>query len=162
MRSGASSPEIEQVYLRRGGDFFRFALAVVGDPDLARDAVQEGFARAIRARSSYRGTGSLDGWLSRCVLNAARDIAAEGVAFPARGKPASNGQALELTVPDHDLRALLRDLPARQREALFLRFYLDLDYAAIGNVLGIEIGTVSATLHAAREQLARALQEVTP
>jgi DNA-directed RNA polymerase specialized sigma24 family protein len=47
-----------------------------------------------------------------------------------------------------------------QREALFLRFYLDLDYASIADVLDIEVGTVSATLHAARAALAQALKEV--
>ena len=51
-------------------------------------------------------------------------------------------------------------LPQRQRDALFLRHYLDFDYAAIAETLGIEIGTVSATLHAARRALARALEEV--
>ena len=51
-------------------------------------------------------------------------------------------------------------LPQRQRNALFLRFYLDFDYAAIAETLGIEVGTVSATLHAARAALAEQLQEV--
>jgi len=54
----------------------------------------------------------------------------------------------------------VRSLPDRQREALFLRFYLDLDYAAIAAALDVEVGTVSATLHAAREGLGRALMEV--
>jgi DNA-directed RNA polymerase specialized sigma24 family protein len=43
---------------------------------------------------------------------------------------------------------------------LFLRFYLDLDYSAISDALGIEVGTVAATLHSARTVLARVLQEV--
>jgi hypothetical protein len=56
-------------------------------------------------------------------------------------------------------RASTKDLDG-QREALFLRFYLDFDYAAIAEALEVEIGTVSATLHAAREGLGRALMEV--
>jgi DNA-directed RNA polymerase specialized sigma24 family protein len=43
---------------------------------------------------------------------------------------------------------------------LFLRHYLDLDYHAIAEVLVVEVGTVSATLHAARSSLRDALQEV--
>jgi DNA-directed RNA polymerase specialized sigma24 family protein len=48
-----SLAEIEAVYRPRGADFFRLALAKTGDPEAARDAVQDGFAQAIRSRSSY-------------------------------------------------------------------------------------------------------------
>jgi RNA polymerase sigma factor (sigma-70 family) len=58
------------------------------------------------------------------------------------------------------VRAAVARLPRRQRDALFLRFYLDFDYAAIAGTLGVEVGTVSALLHAARQGLARNLQEV--
>jgi RNA polymerase sigma factor (sigma-70 family) len=58
------------------------------------------------------------------------------------------------------VREAVHELPQRQRDVLFLRHYLDLDYTAIAAALGIEIGTVSATLHAARAALAEALQEV--
>jgi RNA polymerase sigma-70 factor (ECF subfamily) len=58
------------------------------------------------------------------------------------------------------VREAVQRLPARQRDALFLRYYLDLDYRAIADVLDVEVGTVSATLHAARTSLRNALQEV--
>jgi RNA polymerase sigma factor (sigma-70 family) len=149
---------IEDVYRRRGEDFFRLALARTMDAGLAQDAVQEGFARAIRARRSFRGSGSLEAWIGRCVLNAARDAAAR-----ARRElpPAAASDAPRAPAVDPDVRAALRRLPGRQRDALFLRFYLDFDYATIAETLGVEIGTVSATLHAARRALAEALQEVT-
>jgi RNA polymerase sigma factor (sigma-70 family) len=155
-RERATLVAIEDVYRRRGGDFHRFALARTGDGELANDAVQEGFARAIRARRGFRGAGSLEGWLARCVLNAARDVAAPSIS------PAAEVRIASVTPEDadDDVRAAVRRLPARQRDALFLRFYLDLDYATIAEVLGVEIGTVSATLHAAREGLRRALEEV--
>ena len=66
-----------------------------------------------------------------------------------------------METPVQDVRAALRRLPIRQRDALFLRYYLDYDYATIAEMLGMEVGTVSATLHAAREHLMNALQEVT-
>src|SRR5215470_4167180 len=65
---------IEAVYRTRAADFFRFALATTGDPERARDAVQEGFARAIRGRATFRGAGPLEAWVARCVLNAAFDL----------------------------------------------------------------------------------------
>jgi RNA polymerase sigma factor (sigma-70 family) len=49
-------------------------------------------------------------------------------------------------------------LPERQRQALFLRHYADLDYEQIAEVLGIARGTVSATLHAAHRALRETLE----
>jgi RNA polymerase sigma factor (sigma-70 family) len=64
--------------------------------------------------------------------------------------------------PD-DVSATIREaalqLSQRQRDALFLRYYLDFDYHAIAATLGVEVGTVSATLHAARRALGHALEE---
>ena len=54
----------------------------------------------------------------------------------------------------------MASLPPRQRAALFLRYYADLDYRSIADVLGVEVGTVSATLSAAHATLRKALKEV--
>jgi RNA polymerase sigma factor (sigma-70 family) len=51
-------------------------------------------------------------------------------------------------------------LPERQRLVLFLRYYADLDYAAIADALEIKSGTVAATLHTAHAALRRQLLEV--
>jgi RNA polymerase sigma factor (sigma-70 family) len=151
----ASLAAIESVYRARSGDFFRFALARTGDADLARDAVQEGFARAIRARLSFGGTGSLEAWIGRCVLNAARDAVTMRMRESAHSTPVT----VSPQARNGDLRTAVRRLPTRQRDAIFLRFYLDFDYATIAAVLDIEVGTVSATLHAARQSLKKALEE---
>jgi RNA polymerase sigma factor (sigma-70 family) len=149
----ASLAEIEAVYRSRGADFLRLALARTGDPETAGDAVQDGFARAIRSRRTFRGTGPLDAWIARCVINAAHDAATR----PAPSVPEVPADSFDAAA---DVRDAVRQLPPRQRDALFLRFYLDFDYAAIAEALDIEVGTVSATLHAARAALARSLQEV--
>jgi len=158
--------KIETVYRERGGDFFRLALAKTGDREQARDAVQEGFARAIRSRASYRATGSLEAWVARCVLNAARDAARTGSRSPATVDAPPEGrlaiaEAEQTTASAAQaVRKAVARLPHRQRDALFLRYYLDFDYAAIAEALGVEVGTISATLHAARATLADDLQEV--
>ena len=74
LEKSSSLAEIEVVYRSREADFFRLALAKTGDPEAARDAVQDGFAQAIRGRRSYQGKGSLDAWVARCVINAAHDV----------------------------------------------------------------------------------------
>jgi RNA polymerase sigma-70 factor (ECF subfamily) len=153
-----SLAQIEDVYRRRGADFFRFALARTGDPEGARDAVQEGFARAIRSRSSVRASDSLEPWLARCVINAAHDVARDA-ARRSDVHEVDTAREPDLLEPSL-VRDAVRRLPPRQRDALFLRHYLGFAYDAIAETLGMELGTVSATLHAARAALADSLEEV--
>jgi RNA polymerase sigma factor (sigma-70 family) len=148
---------LEALYRDRGGDFFKFAVARTGDEELAREAVQEGFARALRRRRTFRGTGPFAAWVARCVINAAHDLAA---ARAAAMTDVGDEGMFDVDPPDAVVRAAIRALPDRQREALFLRFYLDFDYATIAATLGIEVGTVSATLSAARAALSGELKEV--
>jgi RNA polymerase sigma factor (sigma-70 family) len=151
---------IEAVYRTRAADFFRFALAKTGDSERARDAVQEGFARAIRGRATFRGTGPLEAWVARCVLNAAFDL---NRVFSLTQPESEDVASESMTASDDSgsvVREAVRKLPQRQRDALFLRYYLDFDYRAIAEALDVEVGTVSATLHAARNSLMDALQEV--
>jgi len=62
--------------------------------------------------------------------------------------------------PTRPCGPLLAELPERQREAIFLRYYADLDYEAIAELLGISAGTVAATLHAAHSALRERLEGV--
>jgi RNA polymerase sigma factor (sigma-70 family) len=157
-RKGATPAQLEALYLERFEHFARVAAAICGDLDRGRDAVQAGFTAAVRERRSFRGTGSLEAWVWRIVVNEARRIAREPQLEPLLPEDlgSANGQ------PDEGggLRAHIAALPDRQREALFLRYYADLDYRTIAEVLGIEVGTVSATLSAAHRTLRRNIQEV--
>jgi RNA polymerase sigma-70 factor (ECF subfamily) len=153
---GASLDELEQLYRSRFDVFARVAASVTGDSERARDAVQEAFATAVRKRGSFRGEGPLEAWVWRIVLNAARSDARRSVPAVAYDEPAStNGRPEE----DAELRAALARLPERQRTAVFLRYYADLEYAAIGEALGITSGTVAATLNAAHRTLRSRLEE---
>lgn len=158
-KRGATLQEIAAVYQARGRDFYRLALARTGDPAAAQDAVQEGFARAIRARSAFRGSGRIEAWIGRCVLNAARETATRR-ARTSPLPPDFEHLAAEDDRPESAVRDAIRELPVRQRDALFLRFYVGLDYAEIAEALGVATGTVSSSLHAARQTLSHALEEV--
>ena len=68
-QQAASLPAIEAVYRSRLPEFRRAAAAITGDRDLACDAVQDAFARAVRLRADFRGEGSLEGWIWRIVVN---------------------------------------------------------------------------------------------
>ena len=150
---------IEEVYRHRYRSFLRVALAIVGDRERAHDAVQEAFARAIRARHGYRGEAALDSWIWATLLNVCRDVRRRGrPEASAESEPAAtNGHA----EPWPELRAAIALLPERQRHALLLRYYADLDYESIAAALGVERGTVAATLHAAHAALKPRVEEVT-
>ena len=156
-RRGASLDELEALYRSRFDVFARVAASVTGDSERARDAVQEAFATAVRKRRSFRGEGPLEAWVWRIVLNAARSDVRRSVPAIAYDEPAAtNGHPEQ----DAELRVALSRLPERQRTAVFLRYYADLDYAAIGEALGISTGTVAATLNAAHAALRTRLEEV--
>jgi RNA polymerase sigma-70 factor (ECF subfamily) len=141
--------------------YLRVAEAITSDVELAHDAVQDAFARALRSRASFRGTGSVEGWVWRIVVNTAR-AARRGVhleqvpldeageeRFAREGEPAAD-----------EVRAVIAGLPERQRLVLFLRYYADLDYQRIAEALEIRPGTVGATLNQAQRALRSVLEEV--
>ena len=148
---------IEEVYRASYRRFLRVALAMLGDRGLADDAVQETFARAVRSRGELRDATRLDSWLWSTLTNVCRDE---------WRRAARNGslESSEVSVndspdDDRDLRAAIAALPERQRTMLFLRHYADLDYQRIADVLGVERGTVAATLHTAHASLRETMKE---
>jgi RNA polymerase sigma factor (sigma-70 family) len=151
-----SLADLERLYRTGYRRFVRVALAITRDAETAAEAVQEAFTRAIRGRRGFRGEGSLEAWVWRGVVNEAKRTAARPRIDPGPTHETSNG------VPDEDaaMRALISALPERQRLAVFLRYYADLDYRTIGEVLEIETGTVSATLNAAHRSLRQEIQGV--
>jgi RNA polymerase sigma-70 factor, ECF subfamily len=154
-RRGASLDDIEALYRSRFDVFARVAASVTGDAERARDAVQEAFATAVRKRRSFRGEGPLEAWVWRIVLNAARsDVRRSSPPAVDYDESAANGHPER----DTDLRLVLAHLPERQRTAVFLRYYADLEYAAIGEALGIRAGTVAATLNAAHSAIRSRLE----
>ena len=154
-RRGATLEDLEALYRSRFEVFARVAATVTGDPEQAHDAVQEAFATAVRKRRSFRGEGPLEAWVWRIVLNAARSDRRRSIAAIELDQPAAtNGRPEE----DAELRVALARLPERQRTAIFLRYYADLDYVAIAEALGISTGTVAATLNAAHAALRSRLE----
>jgi RNA polymerase sigma-70 factor, ECF subfamily len=150
--------QLEALYRERFRHFKRVAVAIVGNQERAVEAVHDGFADAIRGRRGFRGTGPLEAWVWRAVVNAARRASREPNELELLGEVESrrNGSA-ELEADA--LQEVIRGLPERQRLVLFLRYYGDLDYRSIASALDVRTGTVSATLHAAHAALRRVLEE---
>lgn len=145
---------IERLYRERYTRFRNGVAPVVGSYEAARDAVQEGFARALRASGQYSGRGSLEGWVWRIVLRTALEQRPGGEVPLDAIDPV-------FVEPERDLALTeaVRALPARRRLVVFLRYFADLPYETIAEVLEVDAGTVGATLAQAKHALAVALEE---
>ncbi len=149
----ARAREIEELYRERYVGFRNALATVTGSYESARDAVQEGFARALASRKQFRGEGSLAAWVWRIALRAAleaqgrREVLLDEVLDP------------RLVAPDRDssLAEALAILPPRRRLIVFLRYFGDFSYAEISDACGVSEGTVAATLAQAHESLAEIL-----
>ena len=141
------------MYLERYAPFRRAVATIVGSDDRAHDAVQEGFAKALAKRRQFKG-GSLEAWIWRIVVRQALD---------ARGRPlVALDEELDarLVASDRDpeLAEAIRRLAPRRRLIVFLRYFGDLTYEQIAELLEISAGSVGAALTQAHMELRRELQ----
>jgi RNA polymerase sigma factor (sigma-70 family) len=159
-RSEPVKDELEAVYRRRYRQFLRVATAILGDEASGHDAVQEGFAQALRTQRSYRSDGPVEAWVWRMVVNAALAARRGRVGWYEAPKTLADTSGNGHRADEAGVRAWVAALPERQRLAVYLRYYADLDYRSIAHVLGVEVGTVSASLSSAHQALRRSLEEV--
>ncbi|SHH08950.1 RNA polymerase sigma-70 factor, sigma-E family [Jatrophihabitans endophyticus] len=138
----------------RRGALRRFAVVLCGDPVLAEDLVQDVLARVFERWAQVSAADSVHAYVRRMLVNefltwrrrtgrtrsyADLDAYLTPVADPADGR----ADALALV-------AELARLPRQQRAALVLRYYEDMPYAEIAEVLG-------SGENAARSNVSRAL-----
>ncbi|HEY2553598.1 MAG TPA: SigE family RNA polymerase sigma factor [Streptosporangiaceae bacterium] len=139
----------------------RAVAASTGDLLLAEDQVAEAFARAWASWRKVRRHPAPRAWVVRTALNAgaswwrrsSRELPLSDHDFAA---PVSQGSGLDAVV-----LAALRRLPARQREVIVLRVFLDLDIETTARQLAIAPGTVRAHLSRAVTALRSELAQTT-
>lgn len=148
--------EIELLYRARLPYFTQVARAITGDRERAVEAVQDAFVGLLKNRRGFRNDGPLEAWAWRAVVNAARNATRRPLVEVGRADEAQYAVADEVA----ELAPLIAALPERQRLAVFLRYYADLDYRAIAVALEVEVGTVSATLAAAHAGLRKKVRKV--
>ena len=144
----------------------RLAKVMLGDQSIAEDVVQDAFAGMYRRWASLQDREKALGYLRMSVLNGCRT---------AHRNRTRRDRALRLT-PDADgiasaeesaligeanreVIAALRALPARQREAVVLRYYLDLSEDQAAQAMNVSRGTVKSATSRGRAALARMLKE---
>lgn len=133
-----------------------YAQRLVGDPEAARDVVQDALLSLCR-RPQRPGDDHLGPWLYRACRHRAIDHLRkerrmhrldESFAPPATSAPTPT-EAAEQREAEGRLAALMRDLPPRQQEVVWLRFRGGLSYREIAEVCRTTANNVGVMLHTA-------------
>jgi DNA-directed RNA polymerase specialized sigma24 family protein len=132
----------------------QLAALLVSDVALAEEIVQDAFVAIHRAWQHLGDTGRALPYLLRAVVRQSRSgrVARCGPPECSAAAPAAKVQAFAQLEPG--TVTALRALPARQREALVLRYYADLPEAQIAAAMGVRA-------RAARLYMARGMSSLT-
>jgi RNA polymerase sigma-70 factor (sigma-E family) len=149
----SQSAEFAEFYAGARDDCLRAVYASVGDRQAAEDLVAEAFARAWARWPAVCRHPAPRAWVVRTALNTRvswwrrhrREVPLPDTGHADAVQPAAGGGGLDGSV-DPGLMAVLLRLPARQRQVIALRLFLDLDTAQTARTLGIAPGTVTAHL----------------
>lgn len=154
-RSGDEAA-LNRLVTRHHQTAYRVALGILGDPEQAADAAQDGFLRAVRALDSFRGDARFRTWLLTIVSNEARGLMRRA------GRRRESGLEDESAVVDgapavDDVvaakeeagmaRRFLARLPEKQRLAVQLRVDEGLSFKEVGEIIGSTEGAARVNYH---------------
>jgi RNA polymerase sigma-70 factor (ECF subfamily) len=146
---------------------------MVGDSAAAEDLAQEVFLRIYRARSQYSPSAKFTTWVFRIATNLALNARRDGryrqleVSIQQVSR-SEDGHTRVLEIPDgqpgaeqrlmvRDRAALIRraveELPEKQRAAVLLHKYEEMDYDQIAGILGCSEGALKSLLFRAYQTL---------
>jgi RNA polymerase sigma-70 factor (sigma-E family) len=163
--SARAEAAIAELYEAHALGLTMLAHVMLGDKASAEDVVQDAFLGLYRNWAKLSDPAMALPYLRRSVLNGCKSVARwRGVrASRALHEPAAASAEAAVLAGEERQSVLpaIRRLPARQREVLILRFYLQEPDAEVARVLGISPGTVRSTTHRALAALGRMLGEDT-
>jgi RNA polymerase sigma-70 factor (ECF subfamily) len=157
---------LEALYTRYGGLVYTLALRIVGDPELAREVLQDTFLRCWNGSDTYDPVrGRVPWWLMGIARNGAIDLL-RSRPHQARLREQERLTAEEPVYPEPADRVLLRrtvasalqGLSTVQREAIELAYYGGLTQVEIAQALKEPLGTIKSRTRDAMEHLRRLLR----
>jgi RNA polymerase sigma-70 factor (ECF subfamily) len=164
----------EELVRRHQDRLYNAVNRLVGNPEDARDIVQDAFLSAYQSLAKFKGGAQFYTWLYRIAFNAAISLKRKqrvALAFQtgrSPGAPESEpADPSEQNRPDERMlraeeerrvQAALAQLSAEHRAVLILKDIEGQRYEAIALVLGVPIGTVRSRLHRARMELREILR----
>jgi RNA polymerase sigma-70 factor (sigma-E family) len=161
-RGGDAQAAVTALYQAHAVGLIRLAVVMLGDRHAAEDVVQDAFAGLYRRWNHLDGDRAL-GYVRASVLNGCRSVLRHRAVLRRKVTHQVAAESAEAAMLSGEERSQLmravRRLPTRQREALVLRFYLDLPDGEIARVMGVRPSTVRSTMHRALDALGRILRE---
>jgi len=161
MRQGDESA-LELLYNRYGGLVYSLAMRIVGDPELAREVLQDTFLRSWDGRATYDPQrGRVAWWLMGIARNGAVDLLRSRT-HQARLRererlsadvPTNEKDTAEAFGLRRDVMHALRALPTAQRAAIELAYYSGMTQTEIARVLNEPLGTVKSRMREALDRL---------
>jgi RNA polymerase sigma-70 factor (ECF subfamily) len=148
---------------------FNVAYRMLGNPTEAEDVAQETFVRAYTQLRTYQEGRRFSTWLLSIASHLSIDQLRRRrfLALPLENAPflewiadlgaGPEQAALQLEASD-EMQKVLSVLPPKYRTVLILRYWYDLSYEEIAEMLGLTSALVKARLHRARELVARTLK----
>lgn len=172
----AGSNEAFDVLLRRHQDrIFSYILRIIKNEDIANDIFQETFVKAIHTirQGRYTENGKFPAWISRIAHNLIIDYYRQEKSENVQSSDLTDVDVLnrkelcEATIEDaivteqirDDVKYLIKELPALQREVLIMRYYQGLSFKEIAEITGVSINTALGRMRYAILNLRRIANE---
>jgi RNA polymerase sigma-70 factor, ECF subfamily len=168
---------LEELFSRYRGRLYSTALRVLGNPDDAEDALQDGMLAAFRSLNTFEGRSQLSTWLTRIVVNAAlmqrrRCRVSPMVSIDQSVQQDNRPLAEDLCDPAPNpeeiyirreqlqrLEQALRAVSEVRRRAWWLRHVQGLKIREIAAIVGLPVGTLKSQLSRVRRMLRREVRE---
>ena len=134
------------------------AQSVLADKHLAEDAAQESLAKACSEIRGLRAPERFGCWLARICRNTSVSMV-RGRTNLTYVEDLPDRPAQEERAEDLDLvRKVVRGLPAKYREVIYLRYYDGMTYERISAVLGLSVQALNGRLRRAKDLIRSQLQ----
>jgi RNA polymerase sigma-70 factor (sigma-E family) len=144
----AAADVVAELYRTEATSLVRLARIFTDDRNAAEDLVQEAFIRFQRTVDRIKDPDKAAPYMRSIVLNLARDHNRRGLMslrHQETREPPPQAAVEEQALASEDRREVLSAvlaLPARQRDCVVLRFYLDLSEREIAETMGISPNSV--------------------
>ncbi|MBP5492547.1 MAG: sigma-70 family RNA polymerase sigma factor [Clostridiales bacterium] len=168
-------PDLEELFTMYGNDVLRMCNVYLRKQSLAEDAFQDVFVKVMTRLDSWRGDSDIKYWILSIARNVCLDYLKSSYMTRTsflgdlldRTKPQTEGKTRVKPLPGNPVEDRLIDalddsnplldavqaLPAKYKDVILLRFYFDMDNAAIAKQLGITESSVRSRLMRARSKL---------
>lgn len=156
---------MRDLYDEYSGQAMTVVRRYVADSDASCDVMQDVFVKVLTAVDSfsYRGQGSLKGWIMRIAANEALNWLRRGrhIEFTDDMPDVESGEPDVEQVPQEELMKMIGRLPTGMRTVLNLYVFEDKSHREIGTKLGIAESSSASQYLRAKRLLARMIKDYT-